>query len=241
MPKFAVAMLAALVATSPALAATSSVSVTVPATADVLIAGQKKVPKQLVGSGGTLPPSVTVMHGAKCAAISAVTGSQTAGCASPEGCVTTDLNEAEGTHWNDADGNFAYPQTSSSTGYNAISGIKVPGAGTLDAVFTKKGVPAGTAPAALDFTTGAGAAYTQIAPLLNQTFFVGDGLTGDNTGTTQYITVPTGAALIYLGINDACGFDGRPGCYFDNVGAYSATVTFTTAACPAGSFLPHSP
>jgi hypothetical protein len=71
-----------------------------------------------------------------------------------------------------------------------------------------------------------------LAPALDQTFFVGDSLTGDDTGTQQTFSVPTGARALYLGISDACGWNGSPGCYFDNEGSFEATVKTSHEACP---------
>jgi hypothetical protein len=126
----------------------------------------------------------------------------------------------------------AYPPTSSSTGYKSISGIKAPFAGYLVGVFVSKNGPKGPAPASLDFTTGTGTGFTTIAPELNQTFFIGDGLTGDDTGSLQTFTVPADAATLYLGISDADGFNGPPGAYGDNVGDFSVEVHTVRAACP---------
>ena len=151
---------------------------------------------------------------------------------SAEGCITIDLNESEGTHLNDPDGTGAYPPTSSNTGAGSISGITAPLAGYLVGLFVPAGGPSGPAPAALDFTTGAGTSFTNLAPLIDQTFFVGDGLTGDDTGTLQTFSVPTGATTLYLGISDAPGFNGYPGAYFDNKGTFKVSVQTTTDACP---------
>ncbi len=82
----------------------------------------------------------------------------------------------------------------------------------------------GAAPSALDFTS-IGTDFTALSPLLDQTFFIGDGLTGDGTGTTQVFHVPTGATTLYLGISDACGYNGGPGCYGDNYGSFAVPVT----------------
>ena len=77
-------------------------------------------------------------------------------------------------------------------------------------------------PAPLDFSGGT--SFTSLSPLLQQAFFIGDGLTGDGSGTTQTFNVPTGATTLYLGISDACGYNGSPSCYGDNGGSFSITV-----------------
>ena len=140
---------------------------------------------------------------------------------------TISLNIGSGSNFNDADGNNAAPGTSSNTGSGSISGMTAPGAGYLVGVFLAPGGPSGAAPASLDFTAVNGTAFTSLSPLLNQVFFIGDGLTGDGTGTSQQFIVPTGAGQLYLGISDACGYNGSPSCYGDNSGAY--TVDFTPA------------
>jgi hypothetical protein len=69
-----------------------------------------------------------------------------------------------------------------------------------------------------------------LSPLLDQVFFIGDGLTGDGTGTVQDFYVPTGATELYLGISDACGYNGGPSCYGDNVGTFDVTYTPTLSS-----------
>lgn len=96
----------------------------------------------------------------------------------------------------------------------------------LVGVFTAGAIPNGTpAPSRLDFTGGFKnqATYT---PLLNQTFFIGDGLTGTGSGAKQRFMVPTGATNLYLGFADGVP---DPGAYGDNVGALSASFTITGA------------
>ncbi len=60
-------------------------------------------------------------------------------------------------------------------------------------------------------------------PLLDQTFFIGDGMTGDGNGTRQVFKVPQGTTQLVLGINDACDGMGVPACYGDNRGEWTVT------------------
>jgi hypothetical protein len=131
--------------------------------------------------------------------------------------------------FNDPDGlsggNPVYVATSFNSGFGSISGITAPGGGYLVGVFVGPGGPTGTAPTALtyDSTSTDLASYN---PLLDQAFFIGDGLTGDGTGTAQQFFVPTGATELYLGISDACNFEGAPSCYGDNSGTLT-NVSYT--------------
>ncbi len=115
------------------------------------------------------------------------------------------------------------PSQGSSTGISGPTHVHLDG---LAGVFLSDAGPTTTAPAPLSGTT-----FSSIAPGLNQIFFIGDGLTGDGTGTgdLQTFFVPTGATRLYLGIIDDGG-------YFDNTGAYLTTIdaVLPTATGPAG-------
>ena len=52
--------------------------------------------------------------------------------------------------------------------------------------------------------------FASLSPLIDQVFFIGDGLTGDGSGSVQQFIVPTGATALYLGITDAPGYNGSP-------------------------------
>ena len=71
-----------------------------------------------------------------------------------------------------------------------------------------------------------------MSPLIDQVFFIGDGLTGDGTGVSQHFNVPAGASLLYLGISDSGEFNGRPLEYWDNLGTFTIgdSASPTTAA-----------
>jgi hypothetical protein len=194
------------------------------------------------GGGSTPPTMITLPSGATSVAFNNVTGSITTGCASTQGCIV--LNNGTGNNANDPDGVGAAPATSSNTGTSSISGMVAPGAGYLVGLFVPAGGPAGAAPTALDFTsTGLGTSFTSLSPQLDQVFFIGDGLTGNGTGTQQTFNIPTGAVQLWLGISDAGGYVGAPGAYGDNLGSYavgfsvnapgSSAVTVTETA-PSG-------
>ena len=103
---------------------------------------------------------------------------------------------------------------------NGLSSLAVP-ANALVGVFLEGFVPSGQAPAGLvmlapnDFTT--------LSPLLQQVFFVGDGLTGTGNGAVQQYQVPLGATRLFLGSSDALGAS------YDNYGRFSVTVSTLTA------------
>ena len=81
-----------------------------------------------------------------------------------------------------------------------------------------------TAPASLDFSsTALGRSFSFLAPELQQTFYIGDGLTGEGSGATQSFLVPDGATRLFLGIVDGAYFVGGPDYYDNNVGSFSAT------------------
>jgi uncharacterized protein (TIGR03437 family) len=207
-------------------ASASGGAITVNSTDVIYSAGSSSA----LGSG-TLPGYIA-LSGATSVTFSSVTGSiansDGNACGSSAGCIV--LNDGSGNNPNDPDGVGAAPPTSSNTGAGSLSGITAPGAGYLTGVFVTADGPAGPAPAPLDFTTGSGTAFTSLSPLIDQVFFIGDGLTGDNSGTLQVFNVPQGAVSLYLGISDACAYNGPPGCYGDNLGTYSVTYALSTAS-----------
>jgi hypothetical protein len=137
---------------------------------------------------------------------------------------------------NDADGVIqsggGYPTWSYAGSYGGISAIEIPSAGAIIGVFEPGTVPANgaAAPAELNFHSTINTNFTSLSPLLYQTFFMGDGLTGDGTGLTQQFQVPQGATELYLGITDAEGFNGPPGGYGDNSGSFAVTVQVLAAS-----------
>jgi hypothetical protein len=157
---------------------------------------------------------------------------------SATGTISLDGNDQQ---FNDPDGyyngipayNLSPTYASSNPGFDSISGITAPGAGYLVGVFVGPGGPSGSAPASLDYTAAGAEGQTSYSPLLDQVFFIGDGLTGDGTGTVQDFIVPAGATQLYLGISDACFFQGAPSCYQGNDGAYNG-VSYSVVS-PGGN------
>jgi hypothetical protein len=104
-----------------------------------------------------------------------------------------------------------------------ISSYRGPNGG-LVGVFLNNSIPLSGAPAAINYPS-IGTSLASLAPALGQVFFIGDGLTGNGTGSTQQFIAPTGATRLFLGIADGFGFAGTPGAYEDNDGRFTVRVT----------------
>lgn len=146
---------------------------------------------------------------------------------SASGSIT--LNDTSGSNFNNADGVGAATSSSYETGYGSISGLTAPNAGFLTGVFLTSTGPSGAAPSALDFNS---TSFSSLSPLLDQTFSIGEGKTGDGTGATQTFYIPTSATELYLGISDACSYSGSPSGYADNSGAFTVNVSSGTSSPP---------
>lgn len=122
------------------------------------------------------------------------------------------------------DGGTASTINISSSG--SLSGFVGPYSVPLTGVFTTSAPPSGAPPATLSYTA-ADMQDASYSPLLNQVFFIGDGYTGNDigsssqSGTQQVFNVPVGATQFFLGIEDACSFNGSPSCYGDNPGSFT--------------------
>jgi hypothetical protein len=211
LPQFALAT----ILTTAALTASAQVTVSgrsVPAKAEIYGAGNAGLPD----ASGLPPVEVDVPANASTLTFILINGRWT-------------LNG--GANYNDPDGVGSEPATSSINAYGGLSGITTHGAGMLTGVFTTASGPSGAAPATLDFTQ-IGTSFTSFSPLLNQVFFIGDGLTGDGTGSVQQFTVPAGATKLYLGAADASYYQGSPGAYGDNSGSYAVSLEFLPAGVP---------
>ena len=74
-------------------------------------------------------------------------------------------------------------------------------------------------PEALDFSPPNLTAFQMLAPMIQQVFFIGDGLTGTGSGIVQRFVIPSGADQLFLGLLDVQNVN--------NVGALSVTVRAT--------------
>jgi hypothetical protein len=104
----------------------------------------------------------------------------------------------------------------------------------LTGVFTN-GHPSGSPPASYNYSGGLGA--TTFSPQLNQVFFIGDGLTGSNSGSPQRFVVPPNATELWLGFADAVNFTGPPGAYGDNAGSLNVSGTLYKGGSSLGADL----
>jgi hypothetical protein len=111
--------------------------------------------------------------------------------------------------------------------FNGIASYNGP-LNALVGVFLDNSVPGGTAPAGLDFTSGASQSAAIISPLLNQVFFIGDGRTGTGSGTVQQFVIPSGATRLFIGSSDGGGAN------LNNNGSFNVTVS-DVAQVPAMS------
>jgi hypothetical protein len=178
-------------------------------------------------AGGSAAPVFALAAGTgRILTLSSVTGTMT-------------FDYPDGYPYFDADGGTDV--SSSISSFQGISGItETDRHGSLLGVFIS-GPPAGyadgasgsddpalvysaTNPADLSYSS---ASYT---PLLNQSFFIGDGLTGDGTGATQQFFVPDSATELVLGLSDGPAYNGAPGSYNDNTGSYTASFTISGSA-----------
>ena len=122
----------------------------------------------------------------------------------------------------------------SGTNVNAASGVSgIQNTGAimfLTGVFTN-GNPTDPAPAAFGNFDGA-TSFNSLSPALDQSFFIGDGLTGTGSGAVQEFNVPEGATQLFLGFADAFVFQGDPDFYFDNSGSLDVFFELTQEEQP---------
>lgn len=191
----------------------SATTLTVPADANIFGSGHSAPAAPGGGGAGELPTEFTLGFTAGSGIVltfSSVTGSVT-------------VNNGSGTNFNDPDG------VGSASGidvnsFDGVSGVVASTAGFLAGVFLGPSEPSDPAPLRLDFTV-IGVSFTSLSPQLSQVFFIGDGLTGDGSGSMQQFNVPAGATRLFLGLVDAPNYHGDPGGYGDNVGSFSATFS----------------
>ena len=185
--------------------------VVVPSMSNIYGAGHSggaATPQPAGGGGGTAPPSIDVLTTAQF------------GFAGSGSVRFSPSNPVS----NNPDG----PASASTTflSFNGVSGFDSDRAYALYGVFVGATEPADPPPPALSFTGNT--SFANLSPQLDQVFYIGDGLTGTGSGSTQLFNVPTGALKLYFGLAD--GVEQSPnvienGFYGDNSGAYSVEVS----------------
>jgi hypothetical protein len=184
-------------------------TVTVPGTADVWLAGQPDgsmitcscYPNTTADTAPAESPVEVPVVGGTTLTFSATGSTSNA----PGICVASS-----------PDGGCIGPLSTTGGPDNGLSSLAVP-LNALIGVFLGPAVPSGQPPAALD-ASGSNA-FTSLSPLLQQVFFIGDGLTGTGSGSVQQFVVPAGATRLFLGSSDGSGGN------YNNTGQFEVVVT----------------
>jgi len=243
----------------PNAQATTFSSVSVDSKSNIYLAGLSVVPPAGQYGEGSLPPGVSLPGGAnRVLRFLSVSGSVSFNNVDAPEAYIGQFNGPDGGAVEFADANFPSqfltdatppglisPADGSPTtfymamdSYGGISGMNlfetIPANRRvmfLSGVFIADSEPAAPAPASLDFSsTALGRSFTELSPLLYQTFYIGDGLTGEGSGDVQTFIVPTGATRLFLGIVDGSYFVGGPDYYDNNDGSFMAS--FAVNAVP---------
>lgn len=199
-------MLLAVLLTLCTLATEKLSAITVDSLSNIFATGQ------LSAFDGILPVEISVAPGTQSYYIASSSGSATPWVGVDGTLVGIDGGNTLGS---------LYPSGTNVFSPNQISSFTLLGRYLfLTGVFTD-GTLAGS-PFAVDYTTKTG--DSSFSPVLNEVFFMGDGLTGTGSGATQTFNVPAGATKLYLGFVDGAGFIGNAGAYNDNSGAYEVEL-----------------
>jgi hypothetical protein len=198
--------------------------------ANIFGAGFGDAPAPGGGSGGLPPPVADItLPGPVVLRFSSVTGLVRSAVPEPQ---------------NGPDGGTSSTGTTDILSHRDVSGIVHPNRTLfLVGVFRDAGAaaPGGPAPARLSF--GDPENFLTLSPQVNQTFFIGDGLT-DDTAAVQTFVAPPGATRLFLGFEDAFDFgnpSAAPGHYGDNSGEFTADFAFTPVPEPAALALVVAP
>jgi hypothetical protein len=171
-------------------------------TANIFGAGHDRPPAPGGGGAGTPPTMWSIPAGMTKMTVTGATG-----IVKPIAMFPDD---------NGASGDLAGPTDVES--YGGISGIVQNNNGMfLVGVFVTDVPPAGEGPERLNFSGQMD--FEELAPLVGQTFFIGDG------AGRRYI-VPSGASRLFLGFADAYLYIGPPGWYDNNRGQLAVSVAF---------------
>lgn len=202
-------ILAVVAGMAAAGAARADVAVTLSGTMNIYGAGHAVAPGPGGAGGGMLPFEVAIPAGTGRTVQLNLTGVVDYGgcCASngPDGIAKTNA--------------VVHPQ------YGGLAGCDVPSRGRfVVGVFLDDTEPADPPPDSLYI---ADVTFSSLSPSLRQMFFVGDGLTGEGSGSAQAFHVPDTATRLFLGYTDRCSVSPNlPGWYSDNSGTVSGTASF---------------
>ena len=227
--------LAALSGLGLANCLTASILLNVAGTSNIFLAGQASSPSAFLG---TLPAeqdfipaagNVLTFTGPGIAPGQGITGTVSTESANPcPACVNISPDSS--------DLGSQLPATNISYSGTTISGIQFASVEFfLVGVFLDAGLPTSQVASIGDYgAAGSGITSTQgiYTPLIGQTFFIGDGMTGNQTGAEQQFIVPTGATRLYLGFADAMFFNGQAGAYNDNGGSFAVNLQIVPAPEP---------
>ncbi|NQE34298.1 hypothetical protein [Microcoleus asticus] len=181
-------------------------------------AGKTSSPAPGGGTGGQLPP----LYNFAAAAGQVLTFSNFSGNVSYSGSPLVSNVSGDGR---------AFLSGTNISSYGGISGLRNDNAiAFLVGVFLNDSEPTGSGPSPLNFTNNT--SFAELSPLLNQTFFIGDGLTGSGLGNIQRFLVPEQATRLFLGFADGFNVQGLPGYYNDNTGSLVANFELQSAAEP---------
>jgi hypothetical protein len=190
---------------------------TISGDSNIFGAGKTSAPAPGGNTGGQLPP----LYNFAAAAGQVLTFSNISGT----------VNYSPFSKLSNVSGDGGGPFGTNILSYGGISGIRNDNAfGFLVGVFLTDLEPTDPAPLALDFTNNT--SFAELSPQLNQTFFIGDGLTGSGVGNIQRFLVPDQATRLFLGFADGFGIQGLPAAYDDNSGSLVANFELQSAAEP---------
>jgi hypothetical protein len=206
-------------------AASTNVSLTIPATADPWLAG---MPAGTVASAdhpqpGLNPATLDVVPAQSPVEVSdlhIVPGELLTFDASgliAHGNVPPDSEPEGGEAGNDA-------VTAHNTGAeNGMSDILAPFNALLGVFLSPSPPDSSSAPSRLDFGSSESRKYSILAPALQQVFFIGAG--HRSNGDMRRILVPAGATRLYLGVMDSCAWNDNTGSFTVKISASRPSIT----------------
>jgi hypothetical protein len=213
----------AVVLAIPGITRATSLSFTVPGTADAWLAGMPNGTTASAGPNGNLFDSAPTDSPVLVSGLNLSPGQILNFSAT--GAVNYDPSQTK----NGPNGDPNLIASHIQGAQNGISSITAP-VTSLIGVFVGANQPSlSAAPGALDFSTPSSLDYTTLAPSLQQTFFIG---TGTTTGGQEHnVVVPTGATALYLATFDGWQNNNNGGAF----NGYAMSVTVNASNVPEPS------